>query len=76
MRGQRNTDDNHEIDSYNQGPRIKCYSDKIMEAGTSAWEMFFGNVLDQLSTASLLDVATLESIAADVDAKVESLQEW
>ena len=37
--------------------------------------MFFGNVLDQLSSAALLDVATLESIAADVDAKVESLQE-
>ena len=38
--------------------------------------MFFGNVLDQLSSAALLDVTTLESIAADVDAKVESLQEW
>ena len=38
--------------------------------------MFFGNVLDQLSSAALLDLTTLESIAVDVDAKVEQLQEW
>ena len=48
----------------------------VMDARTSSWEMFFGNVLDQLSSAALLDLPTLESIAADVDAKVEQLQEW
>ena len=41
----------------------------------SANEMFFGNVIDQLANAALLDVSTLESIAADIDSKLESLQE-
>lgn len=46
-----------------------------MEKNPSTWEIFFGNVLDQLSSAALIDASTLESIAADVDSKVERLQE-
>ena len=41
----------------------------------SSNEMFFGNVLEQLGSAALLDVSSLEAIAADIDLKLENLKE-
>ncbi|XP_065071266.1 uncharacterized protein KIAA0825-like isoform X2 [Rhopilema esculentum] len=41
----------------------------------SSNEMFFGNVLEQLESAALLDVSSLEAIAADIDLKLENLKE-
>lgn len=41
---------------------------------TSADEMFFGNVIDQLASAALLDMSTLESLAATIDSKLQSLE--
>ncbi len=41
---------------------------------SSADEMLFGNILDQLASAALLDIDALESIKATIDDKLESLQ--